>query len=237
MTSSTQPTLDDLCKQLVDVSHATDAMKFLSDFAAQYRNTAARQNIMIAEGGLLKDPILHGNCCDAGICQLNEPFILLQGDVVHTESAYFMGSRIEGDHALFAIATSTCDLTEGRRKHAVLLPLIPIQKNSESEEQREIAGLLTGVLKFQSTKYMFLPRLGHQDPHKISGNLIDFTKPHQIECESLLLAYRRASMTEVGWRIFSSVLRYVNSREAKQEAEIRNLPTPVTSDPEEDAAD
>ena len=51
--------------------------------------------------------------------------MILQGDIVSTNAAYFLGERITGSK--FAIASSTCDIIPNRRQYAALLRLQPIK--------------------------------------------------------------------------------------------------------------
>ncbi|MBZ9750741.1 hypothetical protein K7W42_07690 [Deinococcus sp. HMF7604] len=224
MTQAVKPTLEDLLRDLHPLAHSREAVEKLQAFASAHRKTASVQEVMIAEGALIKPPIMHDHCCATGVCKLEEPFVVLQGDIVHTEAAYFMGVRFDGSGALYAVGTSTCDLVPGRREYAVIYPITPVRKPTTEEERKQISHMLNSVLKFTSSMYMFLPRFDDQDPALVLGNLVDLTRPHQIESNALLLAHRRYSLTEVGWRIFSTLVRHITSREAEDEVSIRNLP-------------
>jgi hypothetical protein len=155
---------------------------------------------------------------DQGAIALEEdPFILLQGDIISSDAAYFMGERITGTK--FAIASSTCDLIPNRRRYATLLRLQPITVDNPYAKQ-----LLGEMLKFTSTQRMYLPPLPG-DSETILANAILFDGLIQIRLEDLLMSTRHASLSLVGWRIFGSLVRTIMVRAGESEVKMRtNLP-------------
>jgi hypothetical protein len=116
----------------------------------------------------------------------------------------------------FAIASSTCDLVQGRRDYASLLRLQPIFSDDPQAKQ-----LLGEMLKFKSTKRMYLPPLPG-DSRNVVGNAVVFDGVIQIRLDDLLLATRHASLSLVGWRIFGSLVRTIMVRAGASETEMRS---------------
>ena len=145
--------LIELEARLQSLSHDIEPLSIIRSFAQKIGKTKARQKIFNAKGALVRSAIEYQALLDLGLISPEEdPFILLQGDIVSTEAAYFLGERITG--MKFAIASSTCDLVPGRRQYATLLRLQPITVNHPQAKQ-----LLGEMLKFTSTKRMYLPPL------------------------------------------------------------------------------
>ncbi len=206
--------LQTLETQLRNLSHSDEALKIIQDFANNLRKTRQRQKIFGEEGALVRPPIEYQEMLLRGVLKPDEdPFLLLQGDIVSTDSGYFLGERISGSK--FAIATSTCDLVSGRRQYAALLRIHPIRATEEYAAQ-----LLGELLKFKSTSRMYLPALP-DDPDEVIANAILFDGIVQIRLDDLLLATRLASLSMVGWRIFGSLLRSILVRAGVSEVEMR----------------
>jgi hypothetical protein len=142
-----------------------------------------------------------------------DPFTLLQGDIIRTDSAYLQGERLVGRS--YAIANSTCDLVPHRRRYVVLLPLHPILKTDPAVKQH-----LGELLKFRSTQRMYLPPLPGDDA-EVACNAIVFDGAAGAQMEDVELATRVASLSLVGWRMFGSHLRGVFTRAGESEVALR----------------
>jgi hypothetical protein len=200
--------------QLRHLSHDDQALRLIQDFADRLGKTKHRQKVFGAEGAIVRRPIDYQDVLARDAIGSDEdPFTLLQGDIVSTDAAYFLGERITDTK--FAIASSTCDLIPSRRQYAALLRLQPIRADDPNAKQ-----LLSELLKFSSTKRMYLPPLPN-DPHEVIGNAVVFDGIVQIRLEDLLMSTRHASLSLVGWRIFGSLVRSILVRAGAGEAEMR----------------
>jgi hypothetical protein len=200
--------------QLRHLSHDDQALRLIQDFADRLGKTKHRQKVFGAEGAIVRRPIDYQEVLARGAIGSDEdPFTLLQGDIVSTDAAYFLGERITDTK--FAIASSTCDLIPSRRQYAALLRLQQIRADDPNAKQ-----LLSELLKFSSTKRMYLPPLPN-DPHEVIGNAVVFDGIVQIRLEDLLMSTRHASLSLVGWRIFGSLVRSILVRAGAGEAEMR----------------
>lgn len=174
-----------------------------------------RQAVFNTKGALVREPIVYQDVLARGLIDANEdPFTLLQGDIVSTDAAYFLGERITG--AKFVVASSTCDLIENRRQYAALLRIQPISKDDPKAKE-----LLSQLLKFSSTSRMYLPLLPDDPAHAIA-NAVSFDGIVQVRLERLLLATRYASLSLVGWRIFGSLVRTIMVRAGESEVKMRS---------------
>jgi hypothetical protein len=201
-------------KRLSGRSHETEALQLIQSFAQNLGKTKARQKLFNAPGTLVRHPILYQDALERQLISPDDDaFTLLQGDIVSTEAAYFLGERIVG--ARFAIATSTCDLIPHRREYAALFRLQPLRHDAPN-----ISSLLGELLRFASTRRMYLPPLP-DDPQEVIANVILFDGIAQIRLNDLLLAHRQASLSLVGWRIFGSLVRTMMVRAGKSEVEMR----------------
>ena len=125
--NSTPQDLKELEASLQGLSHNTDTLKIIESFAKSLGKTRKRQEVFNAKGALVRLPIEYQKVLAEGLIDEEEdPFTLLQGDIVSSDCAYFMGERII--NTKFAIATSTCDLVQGRRQYAALFRIEPIKK-------------------------------------------------------------------------------------------------------------
>ena len=206
--------LNELETKLRDISHDDNPLKIIQDFSAKLKNTAKRQDIFNTENALVQQPIIYENMLEMGLIDASEDsFVLLQGDIVSTDLAYLCGERLEG--MKFAIASSTCDLVPNRREYAVLLRLEPIRYNYP-----EVKTLINNLLRFSSTKRMYLPPLP-DDPDEVIANSIVFDGVVQIHLKDLLFATRHGSLSLVGWRIFGSLVRTIMVRTGESEVKMR----------------
>ncbi len=151
---------------------------------------------------------------ERGFNAADDDFVVLQGDIVRTDAAFFYGSRITG-LPKFAVLNSSCDLVPGRSPHASLLRIRPIRKGDEG-----VKNTLGNLLKFGRRGGIYLPPLSGDDD-EVLGNLLDFQGICQVESDQLLLAHRVASLSLLGWRIFGSFARAVIARANPREVSMR----------------
>jgi hypothetical protein len=124
--NNTPNSLEALEARLKSISHNTQALDILQSFAKNLGKTKARQQLFNANGTLVRPPIDYQELCERGLIAPEEDaFTLLQGDIVASDAAYFLGERLTD--IKFAIASSTCDLVPNRRQYATLLRLQPIK--------------------------------------------------------------------------------------------------------------
>ena len=208
--------LAELEAQLQTLSHDQTAIDLIKKFAEKLGKTKKRQIVFGSEGALFRQPILYQEVLERGLIIDDDPFILLQGDIISTDTAYFFGERLEG--MKFAIASSTCDLVPERRENEVLFRIESITKTKYSDDK--LKEMLSQLLKFNSTKYMYLPPLPN-DSDDVIANCIVFDGVVQIRLDDLLMATRHASLSLVGWRIFGSLLRTIMVRAGESEIKMR----------------
>lgn len=217
--------LADLEQTLSPLSHSEEALRAISDFCAPL-NTAERLKIWNSDNALIRRPIMPEEVVEQGFCGLEDRFIMLQGDIVRTDSAYHLGNRITG-FPKYAILNSSCDLVPDRSSSSLLLRIADIKRSDPDAKQK------LGVLaKFGRRDCMYMPLL-QDDPEDIVGSEVQFDEICQIRTADLLLANRAASLTLVGWRIFASFSRTVIARANPREIEIRKAFEPS---PNRDAA-
>ncbi len=212
--------LGDLESKLKDLSHDDSALEIIREFPRNLGKTKAKQKVFNAKDALIRHPIFYQDLLDRNLIKEEEdPFILLQGDIISTDSAYFMGERLID--MKFAIASSTCDLVPKRRNYAALLRLKPITQESPNVKQ-----VLGELLSFKSTKRMYLPPLPN-DADDVIANALLFDGIVQIKLEDLLMATRIASLSLVGWRIFGSIVRNIMVRAGDSEVVMRQSNTQI----------
>jgi hypothetical protein len=201
-------------ERLRTLSHSDEAMRLVQEFAASLGKTKARQNVFNALGALVREPISHKEVLSKGLIDPQEDvFSLLQGDVISTDAAFFLGERLVG--LKYVVLNATCDLVPGRRDYVGLLRISPIELSNPNA-----AALLSELLRFKSTRRLYLPRLP-QDSVEVLGNAIEFDGIAQVKLTDLLLATRHASLSLVGWRMFGSYVRSILARAAESEVKIR----------------
>jgi len=149
-----------------------------------------------------------------GFTEPDDDFTLLQGDIVSTESAYFLGERVVNSPK-YVLLSCSCDLVPGRRDYAALLRIKEIR-----EGEPDVGAKLNLLLKFMRTDSMYLPVLPSDRPDLLC-NAIRFDGICQVRTRDLALANRIASLTLVGWRIFASFSRMVVARANPRECEMR----------------
>lgn len=213
--TNNHPSLEELELNLKKLSHDTQTLLILQSFAEKFKKTKDRQMIFNKPGALIQQSIEYQDMVNKGIIGEDEdPFRLLQGDIISTDTAYFLGERLTGTK--FAIASSTCDLIPGRRNYATLLRIQPISANNPQAKQ-----VISEMLQFKSTKRMYLPPLP-EDADDILANAVLFDGIVQIELKDLLMATRHFSLSLVGWRIFGSLVRNIMVRAGESEVKMRS---------------
>jgi len=207
-------TLYDLEQKLSELSHSDAAIVEVRSFSEQLGNTQARINVLNADNAMVRAPITPEQTRALGFRSVEDDFTLVQGDIVSTESAYFLGERI-ASRPKYVVLNSSCDLVPNRREFGSLLRVKPITKMEERAKEK-----LNLLLRFKKSASMYLPPFP-SDAADVWCNAIDFDGICQIRSESLLLASRIASLTLVGWRIFASFSRTVVARANPRECEMR----------------
>ncbi len=201
--------LSELERALKGLSHGDEALQLVRSFAQKL----PRGQRALAFRDLAVPPIDYADALAKGALPLGEdPFVLLQGDIIQTDSAYHQGERQVSQ--LHLIANATCDLVPGRREFAVLLPVIPLHRN-----QPKTGELLGELLSFRSNRRMYLPPLT-EDP-SVVGSAIEFDRLANVRLDALLVAHRVASLSLVGWRVLGSHLRAFFTRTGASEATLR----------------
>jgi hypothetical protein len=207
-------TLSDLEKRLRSLSHNESAIEAVREFSQELRRSKDRIVVFNATGALVREPISCDETRSLGFTETDDHFQLLQGDIITTEAAFFLGERVCGSPK-YAVLTSSCDLVPGRRENAVLLRIKPILETEEN-----CAAKLNVLLQFKRTNAMYLPPLPG-DSELVVCNEIDFDGVCQIKSSDLMLANRIASLSLVGWRVFASFARMVIARANERESEMR----------------
>lgn len=207
--------LAELESQLRSLSHSEEAVQKVRDFARGIGKTAKRQAAFSPEGALVRRPITYQEALETGkIAPEEDRFTFLQGDIVRTDAAYFMGEQVR-NLPTFVVLNSTCDLVEERRTYAALLRVKPLLETDPQWKEK-----LGQLLKFESTREMYLPPLPG-DAETTVANIIDFDGIAQIRLADLRLAIRGASLSLVGWRVYGAMVRNVMVRAGKSEVALR----------------
>lgn len=85
---------------------------------SKFKKTSQRQIAFATPGVITVEPIRYDEVLAAGkISPSEDRSLMLQGDVIETEAAYFMGDRVVS-RSLFSVLNSTSDLVPGRRVYA-----------------------------------------------------------------------------------------------------------------------
>lgn len=177
--------LEPLEQALSLLSHGDEALERVRSFAGGL----SRKERALAFSDLVVPPIYHEAALERGVVGLEEdPFALLQGDIVLTDGAYLLGERQQDQMHL--VTNATCDLVPGRRDLVVLPPVFPLRRN-----QPNVMDVLGQLLSFRSNQRMYLPALS--DDPEIVGNAVQFDRQASIRMGDLLLAERVASLSLV----------------------------------------
>lgn len=206
--------LSTLAQSLATLSHDESALRCVQNFTASLGNTRTRLAAFNVTNGLVRRPIEAEETVALGFDQDEDQFALLQGDLVTTESAYFMGERV-ANSPKYIVLNSSCDLIPNRRNFAALLRIQAV-----SSDQKDAKAALNLLLQFKRTDSIYLPALPFDAPNVLC-NAVQFDGICQIRSEHLILADRIASLTLVGWRIFASFSRMVIARANPREQQMR----------------
>ena len=216
MTSQSQPAPTSLSEleHLLRDSHSTDALTLIQTFATSLTGPR-RQELFNKPGTLIRPPIEHAAALRKGYWKTSaDDFVCLQGDVVETSAAFFMGMQVTSGR--YVIASSTCDLVPGRRDYALLFRVYPLSENNDRDKN-----IYGNVLKFKSNKLMFLPPLSSDKGKDVIGNVINLDGIATISSGNLRVATRLASMSLIGWRIFGCFTRGIVARAGEEEVDMR----------------
>jgi hypothetical protein len=208
-------TLGELEKSLSSLSHNDSAISVIRQFAAEMKDSRERLDVFNASGALVRSPILSEETTALGFTEPSDDFTFLQGDVISTESAYFLGERVINSPK-YVVLSSSCDLVPDRRQYAALLRIKEIR-----EEEPESRTKLSYLLKFIGTESIYLPALPSDGPDVLC-NAIKFDGICQIRNADMALSNRIASLSPVGWRIFASFSRMVIARATPREPQMRS---------------
>ena len=160
------------------MSHSEAAIDEIVAFSKALKNTKQRIEVFNADRGILRSPISCSQTKELGFDLPEDSFSLLQGDIVTTESAYFLGERVRGCPK-YAVLNSSCDLVSEKREYAALLRIAEIRA-SEPDPMAKLSLLL----KFGRRDAMYLPVM----PSDFQGalcNVIQFDGICQIRSADL----------------------------------------------------
>lgn len=208
------PRLRSLEERLRSLSHSDQAILEVQQFSQALAGTKERLAIWNTSGAIVRRPIESEEVATLGYDSPDDAFTMLQGDIVRSDSAFFLGERVVG-RPKYAILNASCDLVAGRSNYAALLRVLELRRNDDKAKEK-----LGTLLKFTRRDSMYLPVLPN-DPADVIGNVIQFDGICQIRSADLLLAHRLASLSLVGWRIFASFARTVIARANPRESMIR----------------
>lgn len=206
-------TLSGLQEKLDSLSHSEEALRQIEIFSNDLGSTAERIRLFNADDGIVRSPIRCEETCQLGYDKPDDIFQLLQGDIVQTDSAYFMGERITS--AKYVVLSSTCDLVPNRRMFAAVLKVKAIKQGEEAARAK-----LNLLLKFTRRDSMYLPAM-ESDSFDTLCNVVEFDGICQIRSADLLLSNRIASLSLVGWQIFASFARTAIVRANPRENSMR----------------
>jgi len=87
-------TLGELEESLSSLLHNDSAISAIKQFAAEMKDSRERLDVFNASGAIVRSPILSEETKALGFTEPSDDFTFLQGDVISTESAYFLGERV-----------------------------------------------------------------------------------------------------------------------------------------------
>lgn len=207
-------TLGELETELKGLSHSEEAIRSVQQFSESLPGTKARIDLWNATHILVRPVLERSVAAERGFDTADDDFIVLQGDIVRTDAAFFYGDRVTG-LPTYAVLNSSCDLVPGRSAHGALIRVRPILRSDNG-----VKNTLGSLLKFARRDSMYLPPLPC-DSGDVMGNLLDFQGICQIEASQLQLTERVASLSLLGWRIFASFARAVVARANPRDVEMR----------------
>ena len=127
--------LAELETRLSTLSHTEAALAEVQRFCSTFKNTKERLALWNATNAIVRAPIKPEETASQGFNKEEDNFVLLQGDIVTTESAFSFGLRITGQPK-FAVLNSSCDLVPNRRSSACLLPIWEIRRTEEGAGEK-----------------------------------------------------------------------------------------------------
>jgi hypothetical protein len=200
----------DLAAELGPTSHGSSGLAALAGHLA---SMDIEPRIEWLAANLLAEPLTHAVAATR-VAKGVERFHVLQGDVIRTSSAYHLGART--DEATYIVGTSSCDLIDGRRSIALLLPVTQIRRANIQPGQLET------LTVYKPRRHFYLPVLPG-DPDDVMCNVAHLDPIHVIANDQVNLCQRIASLSLVGWRIFGVLVREMLIREAEDEDQMRTL--------------
>jgi hypothetical protein len=214
--------LSSLETDLAPLTHNPEIIHRVQAFAAAIgAKTRQRQPVLNLPRVLLQAPMTYADAMKRGYSSESDQFSVLQGDVISTQSAFFMGRRLEGQRRFVAL-TPTCDLVFERREFASLLEMTPI--TSETDKASE---LLSSLTAFRRTDSIYFPPLESDLDQGILGFAVSFDKVCSIGNAEIQTATRLASSSLIGWRVFCAMLQSVLTRAGDDEVRLRRSFGPV----------
>ncbi len=96
-------------RRLKGLSHSEEAIREVRLFCEGLRGTKERLETWNATNALVCEPIQVPQVQLLGFDSPEDHFVVLQGDIVRTDSAYFLGERLTG-HPKYVALNSSCDL-------------------------------------------------------------------------------------------------------------------------------
>lgn len=139
---------------LAPLTHNSAILERVKRFAAELGvKTGQRQAALNLWGVLLQNPITLEAALEHGYSSEADAFGVLQGNLISTQSAFFMGERLTGDRR-FIILSPTYDLVSQRRAFASFLEVKAI-----TADTLNAGALLNSLTSFKRSDAMYLPPL------------------------------------------------------------------------------
>jgi hypothetical protein len=135
--SAPASTLQQLEQRLSHLSHSEGAIAEIQAFSSFLGKTTARLHVFNGERAMVRPPIRVHEIQLLGFTHPDDAFTFLQGDIVSTDSAYFLGERVIGAPK-YAVLNSSCDLIPGRRKCIALRFFCPHRYSKGNRARGEI---------------------------------------------------------------------------------------------------
>ncbi|WP_291432250.1 hypothetical protein, partial [Deinococcus sp.] len=135
-----------LCDDLKNHSHPTKGIETLKKFAEEQATSKKIAEVTGVFENIFSYPIEFQQLLSRGIVAEIDKFSFLQGDIISSNSAYYLGIRVDNS-PVFAIGTSTCDLSEGRRDCVIIYSVKEIRSPFSDNDKQ----LVNNGLKFKST--------------------------------------------------------------------------------------
>jgi hypothetical protein len=218
LNTALRQSLSALEAELAPMTHNPAIIARVRQFAAEIgKKTSQRQAVLNLQGVLMQAPIHHTEALERGYSPDSDPFTVLQGDLISTQSAFLMGQRLSGERR-FMVLTPTCDLVPERREFASLLEVKPI--NAQTAKAAE---LLSSLTAFRRTDAMYLPPTETNLEQGVLGFALVFDGICSISNSHVQMATRLASSSLVGWRVFCAMRQSVLTRAGDDEIALRKV--------------